>query len=113
MSLEKYKQDLTKFKEERNWGRYHTPKNLVMALTGEVGELNEVFQWLSEQEAMDIMSNPDLEQDAREELADVFSYVISLSMSLNIDIVEEARKKLEKTKLKYPVEKVKNSSTEV
>lgn len=111
MSLEQYIEDLKEFKRERNWEEFQTPKNLVMALTGEVGELAEVFQWLTEEQAKNIMQNPDLQQDAREELADVFSYVISLATALDLDIVEEAQKKLVKTKLKYPVEKSKGIAT--
>lgn len=45
VTLEQLRQLLAQFAEDRNWGQFHTPRNLVMALTGEIGELNELFQW--------------------------------------------------------------------
>ena len=51
-------QALARFSEERDWDQFHTPKNLVMALTGEVGELNEIFQWLTEAEAREAGRSP-------------------------------------------------------
>ena len=54
MNIEKIKQRIQKFSDDRNWDEFHNPKNLVMALNGEVGELNEIFQWLNFEECMNL-----------------------------------------------------------
>ena len=51
MNIDKIKNNLRKFAEERDWEQFHSPKNLAMALSGEVGELSEIFQWLSEEQS--------------------------------------------------------------
>jgi dCTP diphosphatase len=63
------------FADKRNWRRFHSPKNLAMALTGEVGELVEVFQWLSEEQSAQIMSDEKLSVAVQDEIADVLIYV--------------------------------------
>lgn len=111
MDLKQYAKELEILRDERDWKQFHSPKNLTMALTGEVGELNEIFQWMSEEDSNKIMQNSELAQEVKEELADVFSYVMVLANTLEIDILEEAAKKLEKTKAKYPIEKSKGIYT--
>ena len=75
------------FAEERDWDNYHTPKNLVMALSGEIGELTEIFQWLNEDESkIENLSIKNIER-VKEEIADVFLYLIRLSDKLNIDLI--------------------------
>jgi NTP pyrophosphatase (non-canonical NTP hydrolase) len=111
MDLNQYAQELKKLRDERDWKQFHSPKNLTMALTGEVGELSEIFQWMSEEDSKKVMQDPQISQEVKEELADVFSYVMVLANTLEIDILQEAHKKLEKTKAKYPVEKSKGVST--
>jgi dCTP diphosphatase len=111
MTLEKYSQDLKKFRDDRDWTKFHTPKNLTMALTAEVGELCEHLQWLNDEQVANIKNDPTLAKDINEELADVFSYVISIANSLDINILDEANKKLEKNIAKYPVEKAKGIAT--
>ena len=54
MNLNKIEQRIQKFSDDRNWESFHNPKNLVMALNGEVGELNEIFQWLNFEESMNL-----------------------------------------------------------
>ena len=56
MDIDKFQKILREFASERDWEKFHTPKNLVMALSGEVGELNEIFQWVSEQDSFEINS---------------------------------------------------------
>ena len=85
---------LREFAEERDWDNYHTPKNLVMALSGEIGELTEIIQWLSEDESkIENLSIKNIER-AKEEIADVFLYLIRLSDKLNIDLIEVANDKI-------------------
>jgi len=73
---------LQKFADERDWQQYHSPKNLAMALTVEVGELVEVFQWLTEEQSKVVAVNPKTARAVRDELADVLLYLVRLSSLL-------------------------------
>jgi dCTP diphosphatase len=108
--MQKIKERLKEFALERNWDQFHYPKNLVMALSGEVGELTEIFQWLSnEQSKQENLSDKDLER-CKEEIADVFLYLIRLADKLEIDIELEAHKKIQINAKKYPIEKSKGTA---
>ena len=96
---------LAKFAAERDWDQFHSPKNLVMALTGEVGELAEVFQWLSEDASKSVAANPETATAVRDELADVTLYLVRLASVLGVDLNEAVERKLEKNAAKYPVDK--------
>ncbi len=100
---------LAAFSAERDWDQYHSPKNLVMALTGEVGELTEVFQWLSEAQSKSAATNPDTATAVREELADVTLYLVRLASVLGVDLNEAVTLKLQKNALKYPVDKARGT----
>jgi len=108
MDLEKYKQKIKQFADDRNWEQYHNPKNLSMALSGEVGELLEIFQWLNSEESKNL-SDKD-HQSAKEELADIMIYLIRLSDKLNIDLEEAVQEKLKLNAEKYPVELSKDNA---
>ena len=97
------------FAVARDWTQFHTPKNLAMALAGEVGELVEIFQWLSAEESAAVMSSPRA-QDVRDELADVLIYLVRLADVLDVDLIGAGFEKLQKNALKYPVEEVKGSA---
>ncbi|HCF3941878.1 nucleotide pyrophosphohydrolase [Pseudomonas aeruginosa] len=101
---------LERFAAERNWAQFHSPKNLVMALTGEVGELSEIFQWMDEEQSKDAARHPDTAQAVQDELADVLMYLVRLASVLGVDLDAAARQKLEQNSRKYPVEKARNSS---
>jgi NTP pyrophosphatase (non-canonical NTP hydrolase) len=103
-------QALARFSEERDWDQFHTPKNLVMALTGEVGELNEIFQWLTEAEAREAGRSPATAEHVGEELADVLLYLVRLSSVLGVDLNAAVVDKLAKNALKYPADMVRGSS---
>jgi NTP pyrophosphatase (non-canonical NTP hydrolase) len=100
---------LAAFSAERDWDQYHSPKNLVMALTGEVGELTEVFQWLSEAQSKSVATNPDTATAVREELADVTLYLVRLASVLGVDLNEAVTLKLQKNALKYPADKARGT----
>lgn len=101
-SLEQLKQKLLEFAREREWEQFQSPKNLCMALCGEMGELAECFQWLSEEESRSL----DAEQRARvaDELADLQLYLILLAARLDMDLIAEAERKMRVNAEKYPVE---------
>jgi dCTP diphosphatase len=93
---------LKTFTEERNWNQYHSPKNLAMALTGEVGELVEIFQWMTEEQSHGVASDPRTARPVRDELADVFIYLVELASALGVDLNEAVATKLVSNAKKYP-----------
>ncbi|MGE0197747.1 MAG: nucleotide pyrophosphohydrolase [Simkaniaceae bacterium] len=96
------KEKLKKFVRDREWDQFHNPKNLVLSLISEVGELAEIFRWLSMDECEQVMQNPELAQHIREEVADILNNLLLLAMRLNIDLLDEGVKKLSLTEAKYP-----------
>lgn len=103
-------QALALFAKNRDWEQFHTPRNLVMALTGEVGELNEIFQWMPEQVALDAAKSPETAVAVRDELADVLMYLVRLATVLEVDLNQAVTDKLMKNAAKYPAELVRGSS---
>ena len=102
---------LRKFAEERAWEQFHSPKNLVMALTGEIGELTEIFQWMTEADSRNAAISEKTSQAVRDEIADVALYLIRLADVLNIDLNEAINNKLAMNAMKYPIEIFKGVST--
>ena len=100
---------LRHFAEERDWDKFHSPKNLAAALSVEAAELLEHFQWLTEPESASLPNEKRLE--VSEELADVLLYLIRLADKLDIDLGQAAEQKLLRNAEKYPIEKSKGKST--
>lgn len=96
-------QELKIFAADRKWECFHTPKNLAMALTGEVGELVELFQWLSAEESRCIMQDAQAATKVRHEVADVLLYLVQIINVLDIDINQAVREKLQLNAQKYPI----------
>ena len=103
MNLPEIQQRLRDFAAERHWDRFHTPKNLVMALAVESAELMEHFQWLSPEQSLDVQSDAELRQAVAEELADVAIYLIRLADKLGIDLEIAIQDKMQRNADKYPV----------
>ncbi|GGP73462.1 nucleotide pyrophosphohydrolase [Saccharothrix coeruleofusca] len=101
-NLEDLRDALRRFAAARDWDQYHTPKNLVMALSGEVGELTDLFQWLTPEEAARAMDDPELARNVRDELADVMHYLVRLADKLDVDLVEAAFAKIERNERRFP-----------
>ena len=108
-SIKQLQQELRKFADDRDWDQFHSIKNLILALTGEVGELAEVFQWLNDSEIKNLSAANRIQ--AEQELADVLLYLIRLSDKLDIDLVKAAKDKLEINAKKYPVAEAKGNAT--
>ena len=96
------------FAEAREWDKFHSPKNLSMALMVEVAELMEHFQWLTEAQSFALAAENKVA--VGEELADILLYLIRLSDKLGVDLQQAALHKLEKNAVKYPVEQVRGSA---
>ena len=99
--MEELMREIEDFNKERDWDQFHSPENLAKSISIEAGELLECFQW----------NNNFDKEEVSEELADVFTYCIMMADKLKLDPIDICRKKLEKTKKKYPVEKAKGVST--
>jgi dCTP diphosphatase len=104
IDLEKILAHQRTFVRDRDWEKFHTPKNLAMALSGEAGELVELFQWLTAEESTQITQNPDKATALRHELADVFFYLLRLTDHFGIDLEAALWEKFEQNAKKYPVE---------
>lgn len=99
-SLSLIQQQLIEFSKQRNWERFHSPKNLTMALSVEVAELMEHFQWMTEEESRTVQGKK--LGEIKDEVADVLLYLLQICNQLNIDPTEAAQKKLIKNAAKYP-----------
>jgi NTP pyrophosphatase (non-canonical NTP hydrolase) len=106
--LEGLRDRLRSFAEARDWGVFHSPKNLAMALAAEAGELLEVFQWLTEAESRALA--PAAKAAASEEIADVLLYLIRLADVLGIDPLAAAERKMAANAVKYPVAKARGTN---
>ena len=99
---------LAAFAAERDWQQFHSPKNLAMALSVEVGELVEQFQWLTEEQSR--VLDAARYQRVRLELADVFIYLLRLADRLDVDLLQAADDKMALNARKYPVERVRGDA---
>ncbi len=103
-ALTELRDAMRRFAAERDWDRFHTPKNLAMALSGEAGELIEHFQWLTAEESASLPAP--VRDEVALELADVLLYLVRLGDVLGIDLAEAARRKIAINAQRYPVERV-------
>jgi NTP pyrophosphatase (non-canonical NTP hydrolase) len=91
-----------KFRNERDWGQFHNPKDLALAINVEAGELLELFLWKNANDA-----NP---EKVKEELADVFAYAFMLAEKYNFDVKKIVLEKISRNAIKYPIEKAKGTA---
>lgn len=103
------KQRLREFADARDWHQFHSPKNLAMALSVEVAEIVEHFQWLTEAQSKNLPPKKLAEVEA--ELADTFAYLIRLADTLDIDLFAATEKKMAVNEEKYPVAKARGNAT--
>ena len=102
LNLEDLAVRLKKFADARDWEKFHTPKNLAMALSVEVSELAEIFQWMTADESSRVMSDQKLADAVRDELADITLYLVRLSAILKVDLMAEANNKIERNEKRFP-----------
>ncbi|GLJ48822.1 hypothetical protein SUGI_1029610 [Cryptomeria japonica] len=108
VSLKELQYRLAEFARVRDWDQFHSPRNLLLALVGEVGELSEIFQWKGEVErGLPNWSSSDKDH-LGEELSDVLLYLVRLADICALDLGQAALKKLAKNGQKYPVERCNN-----
>ena len=98
-----------KFVDDRDWQKYHKPKNLAMSIAIEASELMELFQWVEESETDTITGKREKLSRMEEELADIMVYCLSLANVVNIDISRAIMNKIDKNERKYPPEQFKGT----
>lgn len=106
--INKLQEKLQAFADERDWDQFHSPKNLSMALSVEASELLECFQWLSEEQSINL-SEKQLDS-VTDEIADVQIYLLRIATKLNIDLLSAVEQKIIKNASKYPSDKVRGSA---
>jgi len=110
LSLEKLRSIMANFVDERDWHKFHTPRNILLALVGEVGEVAELFQFRGEVVKGCLDWSEKDKVHLGEELSDVLLYLLRLSDLCKIDLPLAALRKVEKNKAKYPVDRCKGRS---
>jgi NTP pyrophosphatase (non-canonical NTP hydrolase) len=110
-TIAELKSMMSQFVAERDWGRFHDPKSVAMAVGVEAAELMEPFRWLSTEESTALLNDARRRSAVAEELADVVLLCLEFSAVSKIDIAEAVRAKLELNKKRYPVEKSHGKST--
>lgn len=101
---------MAQFVAEREWQRFHDPKNLAMSLAIEAGELMEHFQWLRSDELPAAVAPPAARAAIGEEMADVACYLLALANVLEVDLSTAVREKLRKNAQRYPADEVRGRS---
>ena len=103
IDIKAIQEKLTIFSNEREWDQFQSPKNLSMGLVRESAELLELFQWLTEQQSIDIVRSEKQMLLVREEMADVFLFLARLADKLDVDIEKVALEKIRINEIKYPI----------
>ena len=99
--IEDLKKKVRDFVDERNWSKYHHPKELAIAIAIEAAELLEIFQWDEKMDIQDIRNDEETMSKIEEEVADVMMYILCLSNQLDLDLSQAILTKLEKNRAKY------------
>lgn len=108
--IQEMKEIVTAFAKERDWEKFHTPKDLGIALGIEVSELMEHFRFKSNEEIEDLLKNAEKKKEVSNELADIFHALLRISEVCNIDLSDALKEKMVEAGKKYPVDKVKGKN---
>ena len=104
-TIEDLRQVMREFVKEREWEKYHTPRNLAVSVSVEAGELLELFQWLTPEEATNrSVNDPRFRKAVGEEMADVLMYLMSLANAVGVDVASAVESKMAGNRRKYPPE---------
>ena len=109
-SLEGLSRRVRQFAEARDWEQFHSPRNLVLALAGEVGELASLMQWVPDEEMERWLKDENNQTDLEAELADVFSYLLRLADTAGIDLSRALEAKIALNESRYPIDRSFGSS---
>lgn len=93
---------LRRFADARDWGKFHSPRNLALALAGEVGELTAELQWVADGDVADHLRDPAARARLADEAADVLLYLVRFGDVCGIDLLSEAYAKIDRNEVRYP-----------
>lgn len=110
VTLQGIKTKIKKFIKERNWEKYHSPKNISMSIAIEAAELMEHFQWLTIEQSRKLLKDKTRRIEIEDELADIAIYILDFCNLFAIDIEKIIISKLEKSAKKYPVHLVRGKA---
>lgn len=101
---------LERFAQDRDWDKFHSVRNLIFAVVGEVGELAAEVQWVCDEQMDEYLNNTENKFAIASEMADILNYLVRLADKLDVDLVAEAMKKIDLNEGRYPAEKSRGSS---
>lgn len=107
VDFESLKEKVKRFVRERDWEKYHNPKDIAIDIAVEASELLELFQWMKDSESEKIKENEEVMQKIKDEVADVISACLHMANALDLNIAEIVVSKLKQTEKKYPKDKYK------
>jgi NTP pyrophosphatase (non-canonical NTP hydrolase) len=110
-TIQTLKELLREFRDERDWKKFHDPKNLAEAISIEAAELLELFLWKNPVDVTESIKDPEFKETLEEELADILCFSFSLANVAGIDVAHAVIRKVEANRLKYPVDKARGRST--
>ena len=107
--IKKITEKIKKFRDDRDWKQFHSPKNLAIDISIEASEVLEHFQWRDKEESLEYAKKH--KEEIADELADVAHSLFLLCDDLDINIIKAIEKKIKKNEKKYPIEKSKGNNT--
>ncbi|MDA9913202.1 nucleotide pyrophosphohydrolase [Candidatus Nanopelagicales bacterium] len=110
VTLKELEARLVAFAQARDWGQFHSPKNLAISVAIEAGELLEHFQWVTEDQSREFQSSPEKVKEIQGEVADVLGYLLLLSHQLQFDPTEALATKVAANEDRYPIEKARGNA---
>lgn len=111
-NIQQIKDELLKFRDEREWRQFHNPKDLAEAINIEAGELLEHMLWKDAKKVEELLqSDAEYRREVEHELADIINYCLCFANSMGMDVTEICGRKLKRNAEKYPVEKAKGKAT--
>jgi len=102
---------VVRFRDERDWAQFHTPKNLAAALSIEAGEIQELLLWKTDTEVLELVHSTKGKDRLEEEIADVLIYALLLSFQVGVDPAQAIQRKLVQNAKKYPVHLSRGNAT--
>ncbi|WP_200809757.1 nucleotide pyrophosphohydrolase [Demequina sp. NBRC 110054] len=110
MDISQMQERIARFADERDWDQFHTPRNLLLALMGELGELAELLQWKTDEQVREALQESAGREAIEEEVADVAIYLLRLAQVMDIDIPTAVEAKIALNESKYPADRVRGSA---